>query len=1294
MGIHRSTLIVALATITVAWAPEIEAQDHSIAREWNERLLAAIKRDFARPPVQARNLYQVSAAMYEAWAAYDPKAEPFLLGRTRSGYTCPFDGIPVPADIEAARHEAISFAAYRMIAHRFQNSPGVFLTMTEINALMNANGYNTANTSVDYLQGGAAELGNYIAQQIIAYGMQDGSNESVNFQNQYYTPVNQPLVVAGTTVPASTDPNRWQPLTLTNAVDQQGNPIPSTPPFQSPEWGNVDPFALTPAQMTEHVRNGNIYKMYLDPGEPALLDTTIASELNSFYKWNHCMVPIWQSHLDANDTTMIDISPASKGNLQTYPQTEQEIRDFYEYFDGGDISTGHAINPVTGQPYEPQMVKRGDYTRVLAEFWADGPTSETPPGHWFSIMHTVMDHPLFERKWLGQGPVLSDLEYDVKAHLVLGGALHDAAITAWGIKGWYDYTRPVTAIRYMAAKGQSSDPMLPNFHPAGLPIVPGYIEQVQLGDPLGGDNNEHVGKMKLYTWRGHEFIDDPLIDEAGVGWILAEKWFPYQRPTFVTPPFAGYVSGHSTFSRSAAEALTAMTGSAYFPGGMGTFSCPQDQFLVFEDGPSQSIELQWATYRDASDQCSLSRIWGGIHPPIDDIPGRHLGMIIGPQAVNYGSALFNSGRPVITDVIVSDPVINVNDISSTFTVEWNYDMPMDQSIHPVVDMLVQDPIGTAVNVLGGAWIDEDTYQLQFEALNAEVTLDQIHMRVDSAQAAGGPKQNVWLIPEPFMIDTELPEVVDVTSSTAIINEAVATQGMVYLDISFNEPCDITVQPSLSWIDEMTSLAYDPALSTWLNDQTFRAVFNVEDLDVEVEATDIAITDALDKAGNPQSDAEHGPFFQTDTRAPQIALANVNGTVFSQQDVGPQALQVTYTFDEPMDMDVPVEITFENGDPLGSSLAINAASSWSDPLNYQISYDLQAANEEFPALQLTAGTARDAAGNLLVPASATPAIQIDTKVPQLISVAPNHAVVADSEIGSGNFHVDLLFDDIMDPAIVPAITIESAEDVSGSLQHDLAADEWISGDTYRVHFTVIDEEREVQQIGITASAAADDAGNVIAPASIPAVFSLDTRDPLLVVITASTYTVTTDHIGTEGLQFLLVFDEPMRADMLPSIGFGTDVTNVLVQNASSSEWLNAFTYRMVYDVLAEEVQLLDIDVTITAAGDLASNELVMDVYPAMLDIDMLQTGIAEAVNMQLHLRPNPIRVGETLFFDMDHAGPVTLQLMDLQGKVIHQQQLAPPNGTIGIPMPDIAEGAYVLVGSTATSRYTERLIVVE
>ena len=118
----------------------------------------------------------------------------------------------------------------------------------------------------------------------------------------------------------------------------------------------------------------------------------------------------------------------------------------------------------------------------------------------------------------------------------------------------------------------------------------------------------------------------------------------------MTPPFAGYVSGHSTFSRAAAEILTAITGDPYFPGGMGEFTAPANDFLVFEEGPSQDIVLQWATYGDASDQCSLSRIWGGIHPPCDDLPGRRIGIEVAEHALNMARSLIEAPAPCTADL--------------------------------------------------------------------------------------------------------------------------------------------------------------------------------------------------------------------------------------------------------------------------------------------------------------------------------------------------------------------------------------------------------------------------------------------------------------------------------------------------------------------------------------------------------------------------------------------------------------------------------------------------------------------
>ncbi|MDX1667604.1 MAG: T9SS type A sorting domain-containing protein, partial [Saprospiraceae bacterium] len=353
------------------------------------------------------------------------------------------------------------------------------------------------------------------------------------------------------------------------------------------------------------------------------------------------------------------------------PATFEEYKDFYDQFEGGDPGQGHAINPHTGEPYEPQIVPRADYARVLAEFWADGPDSETPPGHWFTILNTVAQHPELEKRFRGEGPVLDDLEWDVKAYFTLGGAVHDAAVTAWGIKGWYDYIRPISAIRYMSGLGQSSDPNLPSYHPAGMPLVEGFIELVEEGDPLAEADAANIGKVKLYAWRGPDFIEDPDTSVAGVGWILGENWWPYQRPSFVTPNCAGYISGHSTFSRAAAEVMTLITGDPYFPGGMGEFYTPKNQFLVFEDGPSVDMTLQWATYRDASDQTSLSRIWGGIHPPVDDIPGRLIGEKIGTKA-------FQKAEQYFTGTVTSTDDLLIKNNERGFTLAQNRPNPFSE----------------------------------------------------------------------------------------------------------------------------------------------------------------------------------------------------------------------------------------------------------------------------------------------------------------------------------------------------------------------------------------------------------------------------------------------------------------------------------------------------------------------------------------------------------------------------------------------------------------------------------------
>ena len=99
------------------------------------------------------------------------------------------------------------------------------------------------------------------------------------------------------------------------------------------------------------------------------------------------------SQLSPDDGETIDISPAHFGNNSLNYEGDYGTNSFTVY-DG----KGYDKNPITGQPYAPNVVKRGDFVRVLAEFWADGPKSETPPGHWNVLANTVADNPALVRR--------------------------------------------------------------------------------------------------------------------------------------------------------------------------------------------------------------------------------------------------------------------------------------------------------------------------------------------------------------------------------------------------------------------------------------------------------------------------------------------------------------------------------------------------------------------------------------------------------------------------------------------------------------------------------------------------------------------------------------------------------------------------------------------------------------------------------------------------------------------------------------------------------------------------------
>ena len=147
----------------------VEAQN-SVARDWNEELLEAIRNDFARPTVHARNLFHSSLIMYDTWAIFNDSAETVFFGKSFGDYECTFNGISTPSEIDSAIHEVMSYAMYRLLTHRFTNSPNANTTLESFTDLLSSYGYDENITTVDYSNNSFAALGNYMAQEIISFG--------------------------------------------------------------------------------------------------------------------------------------------------------------------------------------------------------------------------------------------------------------------------------------------------------------------------------------------------------------------------------------------------------------------------------------------------------------------------------------------------------------------------------------------------------------------------------------------------------------------------------------------------------------------------------------------------------------------------------------------------------------------------------------------------------------------------------------------------------------------------------------------------------------------------------------------------------------------------------------------------------------------------------------------------------------------------------------------------------------------------------------------------------------------
>lgn len=237
--------------------------------------------------------------------------------------------------------------------------------------------------------------------------------------------------------------------------------------------------------------------------------------------------------------------------------------------------------------------------KAIVEFMRDGPRSTGQSGHWLRFAQAVSRRDKH------------DIDKDIKIFFAVGNVAFDAFIAAWEAKRYYDSSRPWTLVRHY-----------------------------------------YAGK-ELQGWAG---------PGKGVANLKASDWHPYSPAVFVTPPFPGYVSGHSTVSAAAAKMLELFTGSDRFgdqesrKAGALTEAEHECRLIQMREGqtPAEAkatcdVVLDLPTFTATAEMAGISRVLGGYHIQADNVAGLDLGRKVAhyvwPITKSYFDGTFGQGKP-------------------------------------------------------------------------------------------------------------------------------------------------------------------------------------------------------------------------------------------------------------------------------------------------------------------------------------------------------------------------------------------------------------------------------------------------------------------------------------------------------------------------------------------------------------------------------------------------------------------------------------------------------------------------
>ena len=710
---------------------------------------------------------------------------------------------------------------------------------------------------------------------------------------------------------------------------------------------------------TYYKAGGELLAYYFEPDTPPYIGYGIDCETN-LYKWGHSLLLGWSADHDVEVEEWWEVSPATRGLALDYPSDPDVIQDYFSFNSAEVQFEGITLNPATGNAYEPQLVKKGDYTRVLAEFWAD----ETQSIKWLRIQLSLSENQQLVKQWQGQGELLSDLEWEVKTAFLLAGTLHDACISSFGAKGKFDYVRPISAIREMASKGQCTDPLAINFHPLGIPLVDGLVETIEIGDSLLNEDPSLLGEIKFHAYKGPDEIPNSAIDVAGVGWIPYHRWFPYNRPTFITPSSSGYVSDQVSQAYAASGVLQQITGSAYFPGGLYSVLCPKNEYLVFEDGPTDSLALEFATYRDMAHSAGLAQLWMAAEHPASVSEGAQLGDLVSAGIMDYFTSIQNQITPNIVNLETPELINDILVSQGQLDVGVEFDAVMNQAIQPELIYTSDEAILNTMDLISWTWSNDSTGFFTFDLTDDNIELSDVSFGVINAESVEGVLQSP-LMPDNWLdVDTKNPWVTAIDYNTTVVNSDMIDSEELVLTMTIDEMFVDGELPIIAWNESVaTILELDDALSTWTGDSEVELHFSVLNEEIEIEGLQVDDVLGVDWAQNVIEVLDYGQPITIDTKLPLLNVYSSNVPELTPADAGSEAYWMLLVFDEPMNQELTPSISMPNHPEADLVLELDAnVSGWINEYTYQVHFDLSSFDEAILDIDFEVSLFTDEAGN--------------------------------------------------------------------------------------------------------------------------------------------------------------------------------------------------------------------------------------------------------------------------------------------------------------------------------------------